>query len=111
MIRKSTAHRFEMLSEELRKKKIKLLEEMIEALDELADGWRKEKLARGEDITKDISLSYKELITRIIGSWQESEKELLELEGQFRRVFKPESRNAIRNTKRRNKPEAEKNHL
>ncbi len=88
-----------MWPEEIRRKKIEVLERTIEGFNELASKWRKEKLARGQDITEDISIGYNAMIVGIIRQWVESENELLVLENQFRKLVKQEARTVVRKKK------------
>lgn len=88
-----------MWPEEIRRKKIEVIERTIDGFNTLADKWRKERLARGEDITKDISIGYNEMIVGIFRQWVESENELLVLENQFRKLVRPETRTVVRKKK------------
>jgi hypothetical protein len=92
-----------MMTEELRKQKIQVLEGTIQRMNELAEGWRKERLAEGKDITNDISLGYSQMLITLIKGWVDSEKELLEIEGRYRDVIKTEAASAMRNAARRNR--------
>ena len=93
----------QMMAEELPKQKIEVLEATMRRMHEIAEGWRKERLAEGKDVANDISLNYSEMLITLIKGWVDSEKELLEVEGKYRDAVKTEAKNAIRNTARRNR--------
>jgi hypothetical protein len=62
--------------------RVQIIRHTIEGLEKIAESWRREKLARGKDISDDISLNYNELIRAILGAWLECEKQALRFENE-----------------------------
>ena len=99
MIKKSFYYHSDLLSEQIRKKKMGNIQRTIEEFSEMEKKWIEEESKKGNDPDKDMAVRVVRMLLMTNRNWVESEKELFELEELFRSLIKTEVTKTTRRAK------------
>jgi len=88
-----------MLPEETRKKIIEGIGKTIETFKACEKKWVEEEVARGDNPDKAINVMVVRMLILLETNWQTAEKELLDLESQFRKLIHVNERKIVQEKK------------